>query len=438
MTNAKVTPLIQQPTTLITQYQAVRQISEQLCHPLESDDYGIQTIPDVSPPKWHLAHVTWFFEQFILVPFLKDYQCFHAQFHYLFNSYYYTAGNMHPRPQRGLLSRPTTREIYQYRHYIDEHMTHLLSNSLPLTSLKHNADIKQLTQIGIQHEQQHQELLLTDIKHIFATNPLKPVYSATTNLPKKTANPHIVPNPTTQWVHYEGGITNIGTQPGEGFCYDNETPRHQVYLPSYQLATHLVTNGEYLAFMSAGGYQQVDLWLSDGWSTNQAEQWQAPLYWQQIDNQWWHMTLTGLYPVDEHAPVCHVSFFEADAYARWRGKTLPTEHAWETATKSIPIAGNFQETGTFHPQACTTQTSPLQQVYGDVWEWTRSAYAPYPGFKPLSGTLGEYNGKFMCSQIVLRGGSCATPQNHMRRTYRNFFYPQDRWQFSGIRLMEEQ
>lgn len=429
---------IQQSTALIAQYQAVRQISEQLCQPLENDDYGIQTMPDVSPPKWHLAHVTWFFEQFILVPFLKGYQCFHPQFHYLFNSYYYTAGNMHPRPKRGLLSRPTASEIFRYRHSVDEHMTHLLSNPSLLEHPEHNANLQQLTQMGIQHEQQHQELLLTDIKHIFATNPLKPVYSEPANLLKKTAKSIMALNPKTQWVHYKGGTIDVGATPDEGFCYDNETPCHRIYLPPYRLATHLVTNGEYLAFMAADGYQRVDLWLSDGWTTNQTEQWQAPLYWQQIDNQWWHMTLAGMCPVDEHAPVCHVSFFEADAYARWCGKTLPTEHAWEAATEQVPIAGNFQETRAFHPQPCTTKASSLQQMYGNVWEWTRSAYAPYPGFKPLSGTLGEYNGKFMCSQIVLRGGSCVTPQNHIRSTYRNFFYPQDRWQFSGIRLMEEQ
>ncbi len=410
---------------LRTYFLQVRKQSELLCEPLTIDDYGIQTMPDVSPPKWHLAHVTWFYETFLLKPFLPSYQPYHPKFHYLFNSYYETAGTFHPRPERGNLSRPTVEEVYRYRSYVDEHMLDLLNR----TQLNHYEEIATRTILGCNHEQQHQELLLTDIKHILARNPLRPTYRVDLDTPTG----HAV---AVEWGAHPAGVVEAGYD-GDGFCFDNERPRHKVYLTPFRLASRLTTNGEYLEFMEAGGYENVELWLSEGWKTVAQQGWRAPLYWEKIDGQWWYMTLAGLQPVNEQAPVCHVSFYEADAYARWRGVSLATEEAWESVASKQPVTGNFVETMYFQPAPARSDTA-VAQIYGDVWEWTRSAYTPYPGFRPLEGTLGEYNGKFMCSQIVLRGGSCVTPQNHIRASYRNFFYPADRWQFTGIRLAEEQ
>ena len=404
-------------------YHRVRQLSEQICQPLATEDYVIQSMPDVSPPKWHLAHTTWFFETFLLVPFLTDYAVFSAEFGYLFNSYYETVGQRHPRSQRGLLSRPTVEQVYQYRAFIDEAMQRLLAQAL-------EPAVSSLVILGLHHEQQHQELLLTDIKHILAVNPLRPAYQA--NLPVMdvgTASQE-------QWLDYPGGLYAIGCDADlsdEKFAFDNESPRHPVYLQDYWLASRLVTNGEYLEFMQAGGYQTPDYWLSAGWAIVQAEQWRSPLYWEQKSGDWWVMTLGGMRSLNLHEPVCHVSYYEADAYARWAGKRLPTEAEWEVAAVQVAVQGNFVDRGRFHPAPATGETRP-DQLFGEVWEWTQSAYLPYPGFETASGAVGEYNGKFMCNQMVLRGGSCATSQSHIRPTYRNFFPPETRWQFSGIRL----
>lgn len=406
-------------------YQQVRQLSHWICQPLMIEDYGIQSMADVSPPKWHLAHTTWFFEAFLLVPHLPNYKVFHPQFGFLFNSYYEAAGSRHPRPQRGLLSRPTVETVYQYRAYVDEAMQILLNQFL-------NEKITTLVTLGLYHEQQHQELLLTDIKHILAINPLRPAYRTDLPLP---------PEPVAtqeRWLDYAGGLYTIGYG-SNGFAFDNESPQHSVYLQDYYLASQLVTNGEYLEFMQAGGYCKPEFWLSDGWATVQAEQWQSPLYWEQVDGNWWVMTLAGLRPLNLDEPVCHVSLYEADAYARWIGKRLPTEAEWEVAAAQMPgqhqLQGNLLAEGYLHPIPATNTTRPAQ-IYGDVWEWTQSAYLPYPGFQPAPGAVGEYNGKFMCNQMVLRGGSCVTPPNHIRCSYRNFFPPATRWQFSGIRLAQ--
>ncbi len=406
-------------------YQQVRQSSEQLCQPLATEDYVIQSMPDVSPPKWHLAHTTWFFETFLLVPHLPNYQVFDPKFGYLFNSYYEAVGQRHPRHQRGLLSRPTVAEVYRYREYVDRSMTKLL------TEHGDNLDLRSLTVLGIHHEQQHQELLLTDIKHILALNPLRPVYR-THPCPSPEGNKSIIQREC--WLDYPGGLYSIGSDPNsDEFAFDNESPRHQTYLQDFWLADRLVTNGEYLEFIRSGGYQTSQHWLSEGWATIQTEQWQAPLYWEQIDGSWWNMTLSGLLPLNLDEPVCHVSFYEADAYARWAGKRLPTEAEWEVAAAQVPIEGNFLESGHLHPVPAKDK-----QMFGDVWEWTQSAYLPYPGYQPAPGAVGEYNGKFMCNQMVLRGGSCATAGSHIRASYRNFFPTATRWQFSGIRLASYQ
>ncbi|MBW4468297.1 MAG: ergothioneine biosynthesis protein EgtB [Pegethrix bostrychoides GSE-TBD4-15B] len=406
---------------LAERYLQVRQLSDWITQPLATEDYVIQTMPDVSPPKWHLAHSTWFFETFLLVPHLPAYEVFHPQFGYLFNSYYETVGARHPRAHRGWLSRPTVETVFQYRAYVDAAMQRLLEQ-LP------TPDLAVLLTLGLHHEQQHQELLLTDIKHILALNPLRPAYRE-----QLLPAPSIAPR--EQWLDYAGGLYQIGAQGDQGFAFDNELPRHPVYLQDYYLANRLVTNGEYLEFMQAGGYSQAEHWLAEGWTVVQAQQWQAPLYWEQMDGDWWEMTLTGLRPLNLEAPVCHVSFYEANAYARWRGKRLPTEAEWEVAAASIAIQGNFLAQGYLHPVPALGRSRP-DQLYGDLWEWTESAYSPYPGFQIAAGAVGEYNGKFMCNQMVLRGGSCVTPPHHVRPSYRNFFPAATRWQFSGIRLAQ--
>ncbi len=410
---------------VLSQYGVVRQESESLCRPLATEDYCIQSMPDVSPPKWHLAHTSWFFETFLLIPFFSGYQRFHPQFEYLFNSYYEAVGAQFPRPQRGMLSRPTVEEVYRYRAHVDAAMAELI----------HSADEEQWEEIagrvtlGLHHEQQHQELFLTDLKHVFSVNPLRPAYREPSAMPRQGRS---VP---LEWIDYPGGVVQIGHH-GEGFAYDNESPRHRVYLQPYALGSRLVTNGEYLEFMEAGGYGQPEFWLSDGWRTARERRWEAPLYWEKQDGRWRHMTLSGMQPVDEHAPVCHVSFYEAHAYACWAGKRLATEAEWERAAAEQDVAGNLRESGALHPVPADMGTVPLQ-MFGDVWEWTQSAYAPYPGYRATPGALGEYNGKFMANQMVLRGGSFATPTAHIRATYRNFFYPRDRWQFSGFRLADD-
>lgn len=423
MTTPIYSAQVEQPLSLSDRYQQVRQLSEQICQPLAIEDYVIQSMPDVSPPKWHLAHTSWFFETFLLMPYLTGYEVFHPQFGYLFNSYYEAIGSRHPRPQRGLLARPTVEQIYQYRAYVDAAMRSLLAEQAD------HPELQQLILLGLHHEQQHQELLLTDIKHIFALNPLRPAYR--TDLPF-IQRPSQAPVMQEHWLDYPGGLYSIGDM-GSEFAFDNEAPRHPVYLQDYWLAARLVTNGEYLEFIEAGGYRQSEYWLSEGWATVQTQQWQAPLYWEKIEGQWWVMTLAGLQPVNLDEPVCHVSLYEADAFATWAGKRLPTEAEWEVAAAQVPIKGNLLETGELHPRSTQGLTRP-DQLFGDVWEWTQSAYLPYPGFRAAAGAIGEYNGKFMCNQMVLRGGSCVTPPGHIRTTYRNFFPASTRWQFSGIRL----
>jgi ergothioneine biosynthesis protein EgtB len=378
----------------------------------------------VSPTKWHIAHVTWFWETFLLLPALAGYQSLHPQYAYLFNSYYNTLGQRHCRPNRGLISRPTVKETYAYRRYVDEHVLDLVEQ-LDEGRL---SEFTPIMTLGLHHEQQHQELMLTDIKHVFSCNPLSPAYVE--RVPTSTSSV-----PPVAWVSFPEGVYWIGHE-GEGFAFDNEGPRHRQFVQSFQLASRLVTNGEYLAFMEDGGYENPLLWLSEGWATVQQEEWQAPLYWEKRDGRWWMMTLSGLREVDPAEPVCHVSYFEADAYARWADARLPTEAEWEVAAQDVPVEGNFVESGLYHPAPLATSTTggKLAQMYGDVWQWTQSSYAPYPNFKPGPGAVGEYNGKFMCNQYVLRGGSCATSRSHTRSTYRNFFPANAQWQFMGIRL----
>lgn len=401
---------------------AVRARTESLCAPLEIEDYVIQASDSVSPPKWHIAHTTWFFETFILLPFAPGYRAFNDTYSHLFNSYYETAGTFFPRPHRGLLSRPTVAEIYRYRSHVDEALQTLLNN-LPQ---QYAHDILARVELGIEHEIQHQELLLMDVKYNFFINPLKPAYHNTHTAPSSIAD--------MGWQAFAGGIVEIGHN-AMGFSFDNEQPRHQTLLRDFRLSSRLVSNREYLAFISDHGYQRPELWLSDGWHTINTRQWQAPLYWHREENDWQQFTLSGTQPLNLQEPVAHLSYFEADAYARWAGKRLPTEAEWEHAAANMPITGNFLESGALHPQAA--RQPGLTQLYGDLWEWTQSAYAPYPGFQPLPGTLGEYNGKFMSGQMVLRGGCCVTAQEHMRASYRNFFHPADQWMFSGLRLAED-
>jgi ergothioneine biosynthesis protein EgtB len=381
-------------------------------------------MPDASPVKWHLAHTSWFFETFVLARASRGFRPLDPSFAYLFNSYYDAVGDRLPRSQRGLLSRPTLSDVYRYRAHIDDQMLELLGNEG--SSSPHAATVE----LGLNHEQQHQELLLTDIKHAFASNPLRPAYRERS---RQTVSAAVGP---PVWVSFPSGLHDLGHD-GDGFAFDNETPRHQVWQPAFQLASRLVTNGEYLEFMEAGGYERPEFWLADGWEACHGQRWQAPLYWERRQQSWWLMTLAGMQPVNEVEPVCHVSFFEADAFARWAGARLATEAEWEVAAVSHTMAGNFLESGFLQPAAAPPYGAPIHQLLGDVWEWTMSAYLPYPGYRPLPGALGEYNGKFMCNQMVLRGGSCATPAAHIRPTYRNFFPPKTRWQFMGIRLAKD-
>jgi ergothioneine biosynthesis protein EgtB len=405
-------------------FEEIRQTTEEICRPLEVEDYGVQSMPDVSPPKWHLAHTSWFFETFLLIPHLKRYKPFHPQFQSLFNSYYESLGNRHPRPERGLLSRPTVNEVYQYRTVVEEGMGELILSA----SEKLWEDIQNAVELGLNHEQQHQELLLTDIKHILYSNPLRPVY-------QKLEKISPCPKKDLHWIEFPEGIRRIGYG-GDGFSFDNERPRHRVFLEPYRLASRLTTNGEYTEFIGDGGYQDPSLWLSEGWDWVQSNSIEGPLYWEKEGGRFF--TLSGTRPVDPDEPICHVSFYEAEAFARWAGKRLPIEAEWENGTEGLPVEGNLLESKCLHPKAAPLgNPKSLSQIFGDVWEWTRSSYSPYPGFKPTQGAFEEYNGKFMCSQMVLRGGSCVTAQSHLRPTYRNFFYPKDRWQFTGIRLAED-
>ncbi len=403
--------------SLIDCYRRLRGLSLDLTALLAIEDQVIQTIPEVSPTKWHLGHTTWFFEQFCLSSRERGYEPYDEQFNFLFNSYYQTVGAMHGRPQRGLLSRPTVAEIHAYREHVDDGMAQLLA------SREEDAELAFLVTLGLHHEQQHQELMLTDIKHVFFSNPLYPAYRQS-----RARTPGAVQPLTFEPIaggHYEIGAATAG------FCFDNETPRHTVLLEDYSLASRLVTNAEYAQFVRDGGYANPSVWLSDGWAAIQSRGWTKPLYWSEDSER--EFTLAGWQPIDPAAPVCHVSFYEADAFARWAGLRLPTEAEWEVAAETCAVSGNFLESEQLHPTPATS-SEPRSQLFGDVWEWTASPYSAYPGFKPLAGALGEYNGKFMCNQMVLRGGSCVTPAGHLRSSYRNFFYPHMRWQFGGIRL----
>lgn len=412
-------------TVWSAKYRRVREESEFLCAPLHVEDYVIQTTGEASPIKWHLAHTSWFFETFILREYLPGYEEFHPRFKTLFNSYYEQVGTFHPRNARGDLSRPTVEEIYAYRAHVDLHMLALLHDPRD----RPWPEILERVEIGLNHEQQHQELMLTDLKRNFSVNPLRPTYRTDLRPPPKRRRAAL------NWLEFEGGLHEIGYT-GEDFTYDNERPRHRVWLEPFRLASRPVTNGEFLAFMEAGGYANPALWLSDGWAKVRQLNWNSPLYWERIDGEWWHFTLSGMRRLNPDEPVCHVSHYEADAYASWAGCRLPTEPEWEHAAAGQPLSGNLREAG--HLQPVGAQDGPgLQQLYGDVWEHTGSAYLPYPGYRSANGALGEYNGKFMSGQMVLRGGSCVTPRDHVRPTYRNFFYPHERWQFQGFRLAED-
>jgi len=395
----------------------VRNQTEILSNGLSAEDQCVQATAYTSPTKWHLAHTTWFFETFILKPELKDYEEFNPDFNFLFNSYYEQIGERHARDMRGLLARPSIDEVYAYRSQIDKSMLTYLHRGL-------DDDKLGLLELGINHEQQHQELILTDIKYTLSCNPINPIYNA--------AKPwEVSPNHEREWIRFDGGLMQIGAD-GETFAFDCESPRHKTWLEPYKLASHPVTNLDYMEFIRDGGYQKPELWLLDGWSECCNSNWKAPLYWEQKGDEWVLFTLSGLRPINLNTPVCHISYFEADAYARWAGCRLPTEAEWENAAQTCQISGNFLESCAYHPLPSTK--IGLNQMFGDVWEWTASPFIPYPGFKIAEGAVGEYNGKFMSGQMVLRGGSCATPQSHIRPTYRNFFYPPDRWQFSGLRL----
>jgi ergothioneine biosynthesis protein EgtB len=420
---------------LANSFQRVRGTTQALCAPLLPEDHVVQSMPDVSPPKWHLGHTTWFFEQLLLRRFMRSYRPFDERFGFIFNSYYESFGERVARDHRGALSRPSVQEVNDYRSYVDESMSELIE-AVPQSDFPEAA---KLIELGLNHEQQHQELLLTDIKHIFATNPLRPVYRACP--PCGGATQTAPPLRPSCWVGYEGGIFQIGAEE-DAFAYDNELPQHEVLLRDYLLMDRLVTCGEYLQFIEDGGYQNPLLWLSDGWEKARSEGWSAPLYWTAKDSGWEIMTLAGQRALDPLEPVTHVSFYEAAAYGRWAGKRLPTETEWERAARSLgvsPDSGNFLEDGKMHPAPVSRSDheSPMKQMFGDTWEWTGSAYLPYPGYRQDDGPLGEYNGKFMSNQMVLRGGSCATPRSHIRASYRNFFACDKRWQFSGIRLASD-
>jgi ergothioneine biosynthesis protein EgtB len=413
-------------TALAAQFTAVRQQTDSLTAPLSAEDQMVQSCPEASPAKWHLAHTTWFFETFILSPHLPGYRPFHPHFRDLFNSYYNAVGQQPDKALRNTFSRPGLDEVRKYRAHVDEHMLRLLQPGI-------SDAVRTLVVLGCNHEQQHQELIVTDIKHAFWSNPLRPVYQ-----PASAAGQASVGTPAQRPQLYPEGLYDIGAE-GDAFYFDNEAARHKVFVRPFRFAMRLATCGEYLSFIEDGGYTRPELWLSDGWKAVQTHRWNAPLYWEKVNGQWFQFTCSGQRKVEEAEPVCHVSYYEADAFARWAGARLPTEFEWEVAAQNLPVKGNLLEDGKFHPEAASPALEDGQpaQMFGDVWEWTASAYLAYPGYKPAAGALGEYNGKFMSGQMVLRGGSCATPRSHIRASYRNFFPPETRWQFSGIRLADD-
>lgn len=422
MTHSHSPAQARKPADLVAKYRAVRQRSEALVAGLSDADTTVQSMEDASPAKWHLAHSSWFFETFILSDHAPGYDVFDPHFAFLFNSYYEGAGPRHARPRRGLLTRPSLDTVLAYRAHVDAAMETVLKQS--------GEELEGLLILGLHHEQQHQELLLTDILHLFAQNPTRPAFRRGEPLAYDGAGAEAI-----RWHRHSGGRTEIGAF-GDGFAFDCETPRHDILLQPFEIASRAVTNGEWAQFIADGGYTSPRLWLSDGYARVQAEQWEAPLYWEQVDGVWWSMTLRGFQPVDPAAPVCHISYFEADAFAGWAGARLPREGEWEAIAAQQPVAGNLADTDRLRPRPQIGGDGPMG-LYGDVWEWTSSAFLPYPGFTPLAGTVGEYNGKFMSGQMVLRGGSCVTPGDHVRASYRNFYQPEKRWQFSGVRLARD-
>jgi ergothioneine biosynthesis protein EgtB len=428
-----VQKVTQETENTLSFFQGVRAFTALLTDHLSESDITPQSMEDASPVKWHLAHTTWFFETFILLEFAQDYQPFDESFGYLFNSYYEQAGPRHPRPFRGLITRPSAQAVRDYRKSVDEAMTRFLD-----TEAGRSEAVRQLVILGCHHEQQHQELILTDSLHLFDQNPLKPAFCEGMAMARFCSPHSLTEAHHNPWQSFEGGLIKIGHEEGNGFAYDHESPRHQFFLHPYRLAKRCVTQGDYLEFIEDGGYQTPTLWLADGWARVQAEGWACPLYWDHDGDRWHVMTLHGRKPLSKNAPVCQLSYFEADAFARWASARLPTEQEWEHAARNVPVEGNFSDSGLFQPMPVTpdadNNAAAMHQLYGDVWEWTCSNYNAYPGYQPPPGAVGEYNGKFMCGQFVLRGGSCATSPAHMRPTYRNFFYPHQRWQFSGLRL----
>ena len=418
-----VTPNVQ--SKVAERFRTVRQRTRELCKPLTPEDMMVQSCPEASPAKWHLAHTAWFFESFILNLFQPGYKLFNQDFPWLFNSYYRSFAEFPEKKLRASFSRPGLDEVLRYRSYVDEHLERLLEGNP-------EPEVLSRVELGANHEEQHQELLLTDVLHAFYTNPLRPAYLEEA---EETECGGALPSGS---VEFAGGLVDVGFS-GAGFCYDNELPRHRVWLEPFALANRLVTNGDYAEFIADGGYRRSELWLSAGWDAIEQNGWKAPLYWSKDESGWRIFTLRGEKRLEDlkGAPVSQVSYFEADAYARWAGKRLPTETEWEVAADGQPVKGNLMDSGRLRPTGPETTSERLTQLWGDCWEWTASAYLGYPGFEPLAGSLGEYNGKFMSGQMVLRGGSCATPREHVRASYRNFFQPETRWQFSGIRLAEK-
>ena len=406
------------PESLLDRFSAVRTRSVALAAPLSEADCQLQSMADASPTKWHLAHTTWFFETFVLKAHLPAYQLFKPGYEFLFNSYYNAVGEQYARAERGLISRPSLEEVLAYREFVDAAVLEFLTAGTEDV-------VAELVELGLNHEQQHQELLLTDIKHAFSRNPLWPAYES--GAPLRPSEERAL-----SWVSFDETIQSVGAE-AYGFAYDNERPRHRALIPASALASRLVTNAEYLQFIEDGGYRDASLWLSDGWATVQAQQWSAPIYWRLDSGE--EFSLRGGVAIDPHAAVTHLSYYEADAFARWAGARLPTEFEWERAASGMTPSGNFLDGGRLHP--CGADDARLSQLFGDCWEWTQSAYSPYPGFEIADGAVGEYNGKFMCNQHVLRGGSCVSSAEHLRASYRNFFYPQARWQFSGVRLAKD-
>ena len=421
MSATRAAPSQPRPTveSILTRYRAIRATTLQLAAPLSAEDQMVQSSAETSPTKWHLAHTTWFFETFLL-PHARGYRPFDERFTYLFNSYYKQLDGHPLRTIRGAFSRPTLREVEDYRRDVDAAMERFLAAASP--------EQLELAELGLHHEQQHQELIVTDIKHAFWTNPLRPAY-------RGRSDPEAGAAPPSSWIDFPAGEYQIGAS-GSGFAFDNESPRHLVHLPAFRIASRLVTNAEYLEFIADGGYARPELWLSDGWDCIHAAAWGAPLYWEESEEGWRAFTCSGMRPLAPSEPVCHLSYYEADAFARWAGARLASEAEWEVAASRAVGDRNLLESGRLHVAAAGAGPG-LRQVFGDAWEWTTSPYGAYPGYRALAGVLGEYNGKFMCNQLVLRGGSCATPHDHIRASYRNFFPPQARWQFMGVRLADD-